>query len=158
MAIDPADILRTQGGQRLVRLLEETQEFGARLLANMVATANLDDAAARLWLARDAARVIAALPPNHWISHVDQLAQQLDLPPGMLQLDVIDAAEAWSHDPANAARHQIRMLTDPGRPGMRHRMPSHHSTPAPSTPPPAPPTHRAPADGFTSHRAPIIRR
>jgi DNA primase catalytic core len=109
--VDPADVLRTHGTPALARLLERTQNFGTRLLACMVDDADLPDVAARLWLARDIARVIVALPPDEWIAHVDRATEQLDLPAGMLNLEVLDATETWSQDPAHEVRRQTGRLT-----------------------------------------------
>ena len=76
----------------------------------MVAEADVDDVASRLWLARDVAKVIAALPPGEWTHHIERLTTYLKLPPGMLHLDVIDAAESWDRDRARQAARHIRMI------------------------------------------------
>ena len=108
--LDPADLLRTHGQQALAHMLIGVPALGTRMLESMVTGTDLTDTAARLWLARDAARVIAALPPPEWTNHINRLNRQLDLPPGMLNLDVIDAAETWDHDQHREAEHQLRQI------------------------------------------------
>ncbi|MEO6629415.1 MAG: MobF family relaxase [Aquihabitans sp.] len=108
--LDPADLLRTHGQQTLAHMLNGVPALGTRMLESMVTGTDLTDTAARLWLARDAARVIAAMPPPEWTNHINRLNRQLDLPPGMLNLDVIDAAETWDHDQHREAEHQLRQI------------------------------------------------
>ena len=124
---DPADLLRTEGHSAFPRLLSTSSTFGEQLLSRMVADTDPIDTAARLWLARDAARVIAALPPVQWTGHIDRLNHQLDLPPGMLHLDVIDAAEAWAKDPHREAEHQLRRTApQPSDPTCPRKLPAKH--------------------------------
>ncbi|HET6921370.1 MAG TPA: toprim domain-containing protein, partial [Jiangellaceae bacterium] len=110
--VDPADILRREGATALAARLSQTQSFGATLLERLVAN-NSDqgvDTAARIWLARDAALVIGALPPDHWGEHVGRISQRLDLPAGMLHLEVIEAGETWTNEPESCARRALATL------------------------------------------------
>lgn len=110
--VDPADLLRTEGPTSLADRLGNTDILGASILDRMLDDHATDhsDAAARIWLARDAARVIGALPPGRWIDQIQRLNDRLTLPPGMLHMEVIDASHAWTENPARRALQELATL------------------------------------------------
>lgn len=110
--IDPADLLRTEGPASLANRLAQTEYFGTNLLDRMLndRAGGLSDSAARIWLARDAAHVIGALPPSQWIDQIERVNARLELPPGMLHLEVIDAGNAWAENPGRCALHELATL------------------------------------------------
>jgi len=110
--IDPADLLRTEGAASLADRLAQTEYFGTNLLDRMLNdhAKDLSEAAARIWLARDAARVIGALPPSQWIDQIERVSDRLLLPRGMLHLEVIDASNAWTENPESCALRELATL------------------------------------------------
>lgn len=110
--VDPADLLRTEGPTSLADRLGNTDILGASILDRMLDNHATDhsDAAARIWLARDAARVIGALPPGRWIDQIQRVNDRLTLPPGMLHMEVIDASNAWTENPGRRALQELATL------------------------------------------------
>ena len=125
---DPADLINLRNERTLPRVLEDRHPLADTILDEMLASTDLHETAARLWLARDTAKVIAALPPTQWSSRINQLTDRLALPRGMLHMEVIEAAETWDLDPQSVARHQIRKLA--------HAPSVEQEPPAPRMPPP----------------------
>jgi DNA primase catalytic core len=156
--VDPADVLRNEGDAVLTRRLSAATNFGARLLDHLVADTDVHDAAARLSAARAAARVIAALPPDQWTSHVERLTDRLALPPGMLPLEIIDAAEVWRHDPSQEARRQFHLLPTQALPPAPQPRTSSARTAARFARSSAPPTHCEPQTAAHSRGGPGIAR
>ena len=107
---DPADLINPRGDGLLPRVLKDSHPLADTILGEMLTNTDLHDTAARLWLARDTAKIIAALPPTQWTSRIDQLTERLALPKGMLHMEVIEAAETWDSDPQGEALRHIRSL------------------------------------------------
>ncbi|WP_148046155.1 MobF family relaxase [Nocardioides marmoriginsengisoli] len=110
--VDPADLLRTEGPTSLADRLGNTDILGASILDRMLDdhATGLSDAAARIWLARDTARVISALPPGRWIDQIERVNESLTLPPGMLHMEVIDASNQWAENPERFALRELATL------------------------------------------------
>ena len=91
--------MHLKDGRTPSQVLADLHPLADTILDEMLANTDLNDTAARLWLARDTAKVIAALPPAQWSTHINQLTDRLTLPQGMLHMEVIEAAEGWDTDP-----------------------------------------------------------
>ena len=91
--VDPADLLASHGTEPLKRAVWRAQPFAKTLLDRLLTEAgDAPGPAARLRLVREAGHIIAALPPDTWSAHIKRVTQSAGLPPGMLQLEVIDQA------------------------------------------------------------------
>ena len=143
--LDPAALHQIKSGELSVRLRQTQERLGSALLRAMLANTDPQDTAARIWFARDAARVIAALPPTQWPTAISTLVETAGLPPGLLEIEVLDAAQEWDEDPLREARHQIKrgaiQERVSQRPHMRQELPTALAVPREtSTRDPAPTT------------------
>ena len=124
--LDPADVARTDGVASLTERLAGATNFGARLIDLMIEewAEKPFDRATRIWLARDVARVIGALPPEQWIDEVRQVEGRLDLPPGFLALETLDAGTRWSDDPDGNASRLVHSAHRSNRAALTPRCPT----------------------------------
>jgi DNA primase len=115
---DPAQLLETCGQQAVRDALAESQPLATRLIdARLAEHADTHSAAAADVLAttiRGAADIIGALPPEHWLGHIDHVTHALQISPGPVHLAVIDTGHAWTEDPRRLAR--TRMNEDARQP------------------------------------------
>ena len=65
---------------------------------------------------RSAAEVIGALPPEHWLEHIDYLNSIVQTIPGESHLAVLDAGHAWIADPDGLSRARLAELSGTTRP------------------------------------------
>jgi len=100
--LDPAELLSTAGPQAL-RAAVAAARAGNSTLARTVVTDRVAGYADRLHTAegtvhaiRAAAKVIGALPPEHWAAHIAHLDTLIDAAAGLTGLEVLDAALAWA--------------------------------------------------------------
>jgi len=114
--VDPADVLSTEGAAGLADRLASTREFGSALIDRLIRETDLSETASRIWLARDIARVLAPLPPEHWPEQVHELTTRLDLPGGILHLEVVEAGLHWTDDAPAFARREIAAVQASSRP------------------------------------------
>ena len=110
--IDPADILRTEGPAALAKRLSSSTRFAAELIDRLIVERGgpNTDSAARIWLGRDLARIIGALPPDEWPRHAQHVAGRLDLPLTMLHQDVLEAGTSWTDDPNGCVTRELATL------------------------------------------------
>jgi len=111
--LDPAELLTTAGPQAL-RAATAAARASDSTLARTVVTDRVAGYADRLHTAegtvhaiRAAAKVISALPPQHWAAHIAHLDTLIDAAAGLTGLEVLDAALARAdgpHHPHPAAR------------------------------------------------------
>lgn len=106
---DPAQLLQIGGAQSLRDALADSQPLATSLINARLAglppgSGSAEDLAAAI---RGAADIIGALPPEHWLEHVEQVTDQLQLSPGTVHLAVIDAGHAWTEDPRGLARTRL---------------------------------------------------
>ncbi len=95
---------------------------------------------------RSAAEAIDALPPEHWLEHIDYLTTLVDALPGEVHLEVLDAGHAWTDDSHGQTRRQLATRTP--RPVVEATRstqqtpapPSRNRNPEPSAPEGARPT------------------
>jgi len=135
--LDPAELLSTAGPQAL-RAAIAAARAGDSTLARTVVTDRVAGYADRLHTAegtvhaiRAAAKVIGALPPEHWAAHLAHLDTLIDAAAGLTGLEVLDAALARAgdphdpHDPHAAARRAPQCTAEivPQAPGSRPAAP-----------------------------------
>ncbi|WP_170169764.1 MobF family relaxase [Nocardioides aurantiacus] len=108
--LDPAAMAATSRSALLEALAQESSSLGFALLDDLVQTSELPDVASRLWLSRSAAPIIAATPPEGWPDLISSCEARAQLPPGVLPMEVLEAAESWDQDPTGTARRQLRRL------------------------------------------------
>lgn len=110
--VDPADLLRTEGAGALADRLSGCPPLAAAMIDRLVAE-RIDkhsDNAARIWLSRDLARLIGALPPDQWLQPIQQVAERLDLPLVMVRQEVLEAGTKWTDDPGGCAARGLATL------------------------------------------------
>lgn len=107
--LDPADLLRIDGSSGLSKALEETRPLAESLVDSIIYLNSGDrsSAATRLRLVRDTAQVIGALPPEQWLTHIERVTEQADLPIGVLHLEVLDAGAQWTNDSGHIAAQHV---------------------------------------------------
>jgi len=128
--LDPADLARTAGPAALADRLGSAESFAATLIDRLLAdTANCAtaDIHARIGLARQVAGVVGATPPDQWPDLLTAARTRLDLPPGILDMECIEAGKAWTDDPKAAATRAIALTT------RRAEVLTHRLTPPPAT-------------------------
>ncbi|MBN9618494.1 MAG: relaxase domain-containing protein [Actinobacteria bacterium] len=108
---DPAPLLEVGGPQAVRDALAESQPLAPSLINARLAdhsttldTASAEDLADAI---SGAADIIGALPPEHWLDHIEQVTTRLQLSPGAVHLAVIDAGHAWTEDPRGLARTRV---------------------------------------------------
>jgi len=111
--LDPAELLTTAGPQAL-RAAITAARAGDSTLARTLVTDRVAGYADQLHTAegtvhaiRAAAKVIGALPPEHWAAHIAHLDTLVDAAPGITVMEVLHAGLARAsdpHDPHPAAR------------------------------------------------------
>jgi DNA primase catalytic core len=144
---DPAQLLERDGPAALRAALNNTQPLAATLIDDRLRRHPRQHSTAEVVAATwGAAEVIGALPPEHWLHHINQVTSRLNVAPGAIQLAVIDAARAWSTDPRGQAHQQIartacRSTAGPVPDGVSAatagRQAPHDPAPVPGTDPPA---------------------
>jgi len=132
--LDPAELLSTAGPQAL-RAAITAARAGDSTLARTVVTDRVAGYADRLHTAegtvhaiRAAAKVIGALPAEHWAAHIAHLDTLVDAAAGLTGLEVLDAALARGgrpHEPLAAARRAPQCIAEivPEAPGSRPAAP-----------------------------------
>jgi len=132
--LDPAELLSTAGPEAL-RAAIAAARAGDSTLARTVVTDRVAGYADQLHTAegtvhaiRAAAKVIGALPPQHWAAHIAHLDTLVDAAGGLTGLEVLDAALTWAGDPHNpraAARRAAACTAEivPQVPGSRPAAP-----------------------------------
>ncbi len=105
---DPAGLLVAIGGDQLRSALAAARPLATSLTAGRIDryAGRMNTIEGRLAAIRATAEVIGALPPQHWLDHIEALDAQLGAAPGLVHLEVLDAGHAWTLDPdAQARRH-----------------------------------------------------
>ena len=106
---DPAQLLHTHGPDALYDALTTAAPLARILLDTRIAAwaDHLDEVEARINAVRAAAPIIGALPPEHWLDHIDHLTTATGTMPGLAHLEVLDAGHAWITDPTGEARLRL---------------------------------------------------
>jgi DNA primase catalytic core len=112
---DPAQLLEVGGPPAVRDALADTQPLATSFITarfGEILGTDANPSGEQLTAAvRAAADIIGALPPQHWLDHIDHVTKQLQLSPGAVHLAVIDAGHAWTEDPRGLARARMSELT-----------------------------------------------
>jgi DNA primase catalytic core len=95
---DPADLTATGNTAGLAKALAGATPLAGLLIDERLA--HLPPAQAAL----EAVRIVAAQPPTHWQTGVQQIADQLHLPAGFIRGALKDLVTAWNRDPRAATQ------------------------------------------------------
>ncbi len=106
---DPASMLQAAGPQALREALTDPPTLARTLIDARVAqfTDRMHQVEGPVLAVRSAAEVIGALPPEHWLDHITYLNTLVQTQPGESHLAVLDAGQAWSHDPHGLTRKHL---------------------------------------------------
>ena len=106
---DPAHLLEHDGPAALRAALSDTQPLAATLIDDRLGSHVRENCTAEAVVeaTRAVAEVIGALPPEHWLQHINEVTSRLDAAPGAVHMAVIDAGQAWTTDPRGLAEQQI---------------------------------------------------
>jgi len=132
--LDPAELLSTAGPQALRAAIAAARASDSTLARTVVTDRvagyadQLHTAEGTVHAIRAAAKVIGALPPEHWAAHIAHLDTLIDAAAGLTGLEVLDAALARAggpHDPHAAARRAPHRTAEivPAAPGSRPAAP-----------------------------------
>lgn len=132
---DPAGLLTEHGPQALRDALAGPPTLARTMIDARVAlfADRMHDVVGPLLAVRAAADAIGALPPEHWLEHIDYLNTLVKISPGESHLAVLDAGHAWGQDPDGLARKQLtarpvpptpRTAAAAAAPPMRQRPPA----------------------------------
>jgi len=126
--LDPAELLTIAGPQALRAAIAAAQASDSTLARTLVSDRvasyadQLHTAEGTVHAIRAAAKVIGALPPEHWAAHIAHLDTLVDAAPGLTGMEVLDAGLARAgdpHDPHPAARraphHTAQIVPDAPR-------------------------------------------
>ncbi len=106
---DPAEMLHAAGADALRDALTDPPTLARTLVDQRVGqwADRLHTAEGTVFAIRSAAEAIGALPPEHWLEHIDYLTTLVDALPGEVHLEVLDAGHAWTDDPHGQTRRQL---------------------------------------------------
>ncbi|UOY04031.1 MobF family relaxase [Blastococcus sp. PRF04-17] len=90
--LDPADLLHRDGATALRAAIETADSLVHHLLDACITAASRDNGPSAVSQAvREAAAIIAALPPARWLTRIDRVTDALRVPPGTVHMAVLDA-------------------------------------------------------------------
>jgi DNA primase catalytic core len=112
---DPAGLLHDSGAEVLRRSLTRTRSLADSMIDRAIASADdlTTKPAERLALVRLTGQAIGALPPENWLEHINAARGRLQLPVGMLHLEVAHQGSEWGSDPQGHARERIGEIARP---------------------------------------------
>jgi DNA primase catalytic core len=103
---DPADLLALNGSAALTTVLDLARPLGERLVEERLT--NLPPEQAR----HEAARVVAARPPECWDQGSNTISSRLDLPLPAVRRTLLAYVKEWNLDPQRAARKPLQGVTE----------------------------------------------
>jgi len=115
---DPASLLQSAGPAALRQALTDPPTLARTLINARVGqfADRMHHAEGLVLAVRSAAQAIGALPPEHWLEHIDYLNTLVQLAPGESHLAVLDAGHAWTADPEGFTRARLTERSIPARP------------------------------------------
>src|SRR5687767_11910407 len=102
---DPADLLALNGPAALTNVLDQARPLGEWLVEERLTS--LPPEQARL----EAARVIAARPPECWNQGSNTISSRLNVPLHAVQQTLLVHVKEWNSDPRRAATSRCRAST-----------------------------------------------
>ncbi|WP_300080903.1 toprim domain-containing protein [Propioniciclava sp.] len=103
---DPADLLTTGRRGVLTAALDNARPLSQELIDERFA--HLAPAHA----AFEVLRIIAAQPPKHWETGLQDIAERLSLPVSVLRTALTDLTTAWNEDPRASGKVALRDIGD----------------------------------------------
>jgi DNA primase catalytic core len=117
---DPAELLQHGGAQAVQEALAGSQPLATTLIARRLhdhaAIGPTATAEATVAATRAVADIIGALPPEHWLEHIETVTNDVRSVPGALHIAVIDAGEAWTTNPTSRSAAQIARIASQPQP------------------------------------------
>ena len=115
---DPASLLHSAGPAALRQALTNPPTLARTLIDARVAqfADRMQHAEGPFLAVQAAAEAIGALPPEHWLEHIDYLSSIVPTAPGESHLAVLDAGHAWTADPDGLTRKHLAERNLPTRP------------------------------------------
>jgi DNA primase catalytic core len=103
---DPADLLALNGPEALTAVLDRARPLGERLIEERLTS--LPPERARL----EAARVVAACPPECWDEGSNTISSRLNLPLPAVRRTLLAQVKEWNLDPRLAATKRLQSVND----------------------------------------------
>ncbi len=103
---DPADLVATGRGDVLIAALDKAAPLAHQLIDERFAHLSTPEAAL------DSLCVIAAQPPKHWETGLQDIAGRVPLPVSALRTTLADLVTAWNEYPRGSAQFALRDLGD----------------------------------------------
>ncbi len=143
---DPASVLQSAGPEVLRKALTDPPTLACTLIDARIAqyAERMHQVEGPVLAVRSAAEVIGALPPEHWLEHIDYLNSVVQTLPGESHLAVLDAGHAWTQDPDGLTRKHLAEREVPPAP------PRAYTDPAVDSPVSTDPTASATGAGDTA--------
>ncbi|TQN43715.1 DNA primase catalytic core [Blastococcus colisei] len=124
---DPAELLQTAGATALRQALAASPSLASALIDARVAVYadRLDTVEGRVYAARRAAEVIAAVPSTSWPAHLTHVVARTGIAPDIALSEVLDAARTRTEDDRVPARTASpgRLLEPATDPALEPRVP-----------------------------------
>jgi DNA primase catalytic core len=134
--LDPADLFHRDGATALRAAIETADSLAHHLIDARITAASRDSSPSAVGQAvREAAAIIAALPPARWLTHIDRVTDALGVPPGTVHMAVLEAGSITQTRRAGNLPAQPRRVVapQPSLPMATHPPSARSSTPAPCT-------------------------
>jgi DNA primase len=103
---DPADLLALNGPEALTTVLDQAEPLGERLIEDRLT--NLPPEQAQ----HEAARVVAARPPECWDQASNFISSRLNLPLPAVRQTLLAHVKEWNLDPQRAAKEPLQGLSE----------------------------------------------
>jgi DNA primase catalytic core len=101
---DPADLLALKGPAALTKALAAAQPLAERLLEERLVNLPPEQAL------REAARVVAARPTNHWEHGSSAISTRLGVPIAQVHHTLLTLVKDWNTDPRRAAQQPLQTI------------------------------------------------
>jgi DNA primase len=103
---DPADLLALNGPEALTAVLDQTRPLGERLVDERLTSLPPEQAQ------HEAARVLAARPPECWDQASNTISSRLNLPLPTVRRTLLAHVKDWNSDPRQAATKPLQGVNE----------------------------------------------
>ena len=103
---DPADLLALNGPEALTTVLDQARKLGERLVEERLTSLPPDQAQL------EAARVVAARPPECWDHGSSTVSSRLNVPLPAVRRTLLAHVKEWNIDPRRAAVNSLHSVND----------------------------------------------